>query len=167
METVCGTFMLACMYIGFSGHKLYQSLANRINIVLKVLGLDLELSRWTLAMDTVERAFGQIVGLKKVVWSMRRLLKGSPKLKQSRADGDKRGIDSWARNVRQFRRSSAKLRLELPEEIRVWNNIIHSVRSMLRPMPLYESLEIDVLECDLLVNESEHESYRMTYLPKL
>lgn len=70
-------------------------------------------------MDTVERGFHQFLGLNEVVSSMRRLLKGSPKLKQSREDGDKRDIDSRARNVRLFKRSLVKLRLELPDEIRI------------------------------------------------
>lgn len=139
--------------------------ANRLkDIVFKAPNSNLELSRWRLAMDKLVREVRPLLGLSEALLWMVRLLTASQQLKRPGEDGYKPRIDSSERGLRLLRRSLAKVLLELPNEIRVWNNIINSVRSALDPRVLYGILETGLLNIGLRVNEFKQDSYRVPYI---
>lgn len=110
-------------------------------------------------MDKLVREFRPLPGLSEALLWMVRVLTASQQLQRPGEDGYKHGIDSSARG-QTAQTSLAKVPLELPNEIRVWNNIINSVRSALDPMLLYGILETG-LSIGLRVNEFKQDSYRV------
>ena len=108
--------------------------------VLKTIGFDLELSKWTMAMDKLERAALQTPGLDQKWLLGSYLEKATLKLDQSRQNLDKRGIDNAARDCRQLKRALAKIRGEVDNELQVVKEAKASVSSALHPIFSYYEL---------------------------
>ena len=123
--------------------------------VLKALDYDLELSRWTMSMDKIERVTLQTPGLYQKLLLGSHLEKAALMLEQSRQNQNKRGIDNAARDCRQLKRSLAKIKGEVVDEIRVVKEMKASVSSALHP--IFSYYELAPLEIDLSVTDLQIE----------
>ena len=117
------------------------------NKVLETLGYDLELSKWTMAMDKLGRAALQTPGLDQK-WPLGSYSeKATLKLEQSRQNLDMRGIDNATRDCRQLKRSLAKIKGETVGKLQAVKEAKMSVSSALHP--IFSYYELAPLEFDL------------------
>lgn len=125
------------------------------NKILKILGYDLELSKWTMAMDKIERAALQTPGLDEKQLLGSHLEKAALMLEESRRNRNKRGADNAARDCRRLKRSLAKIKGDVIAELQVVKEAKASVSFALHP--IFSYYELAPLEFDLSMTDLQIE----------